>query len=246
MLLRTVNAADDEENPAPQAPRLAQMDETPTATPHIAPDDGPAAEEAPLSAASVPVSESPAAASPTSVNAPQAAALELIPLATDAQPTRGDILATALSTESAPDIAPDAQEGQPRAETLTEEPSADAPSEPAVSPEHAIRARLDAWTKAWSDKQMDAYFDVYAPSFEPSGGLTMDMWRAQRNVRITGKAETIEVTLSDVAIEHRGERVSVNFTQHYRAGRYTEVSRKRLDMTLHEGRWCIVAEREIG
>lgn len=245
MLLRTVNAADDEENAAPQAMRLAQVDETPTATKDTTPDIRPTPEETPQSPANPPLSASPATASPASGDSPQAEALELVPIATD-PPTRQDVPATVLSAESAPESAPAGGEVLASTETPIATPAADGLPELPPSPEHDIRLRLDAWAKAWSDKQMDAYFDVYAPTFEPPGGLTMDMWRAQRDVRITGKAETIEVTLSDVTIEHQGERASVDFTQHYRAGRYTEVSHKRLDMTLHEGRWCIVAEREIG
>ncbi len=180
--------------------------------------------------------ESAATEAVTAATEADASTIEADAAAIEADPAAGERLAALddppAATEAPPEVA------APEAQTQDIEP----PAPP--SAEQRIRTRIDAWARAWSDKAMEAYFDAYAPSFVPEGGLSMDNWRAQREVRIAGKAESIEVTLSDLAIEQHGDRASAEFTQHYRAGSYAETSRKRLDMTLHDGRWCIVSERE--
>lgn len=244
MLLRTQRLADSESEPAaaPVLKAAAQAIPPQANTPVPGKDTANETQDAPPTAtrAQAPADEAPVVESAL-----------IVPVETVAPPSEPaspvEALIAAATSEPTPAGTTQPETSVPetiQAETI--QPEAIEPPAPGPSQESLIRARLDAWAQAWANKDMDAYFDAYAPSFAPPNNLSTSAWRAQREVRIAGKEEAIEITLSDVAIEQHDGTARIDFLQHYRAGSYAEASRKRIEMTLHEGRWCIVAEHETG
>lgn len=240
MLLRTQQLADSESEPAAPVLKAAAQATPPVAIAPVPREDTESeTQDAPPAAtgAQAPADVAPVVGSAQTVS-PEAAALPSEP----ALPVEALVAAEASGPTPAGTTQPETSVPETHA---TGTPAIEPPAPP-PSQESLIRARLDAWAQAWANKDMDAYFDAYAPTFAPPNNLSTSTWRAQREVRIAGKEDAIEITLSDIAIEQHDDTARVDFVQHYRAGSYAEASRKHIEMTLHDGRWCIVAERETG
>ncbi|MEN9842642.1 MAG: hypothetical protein RLZZ612_471 [Pseudomonadota bacterium] len=109
------------------------------------------------------------------------------------------------------------------------------------STSRAIEQSLHAWAQAWSQKNIDEYFNAYAPEFDPPGRLSRADWEKERRERILPRAK-IEVDLSQIHIEQRGQEATVRFVQHYRADTIKASSRKTLKLIKQQNRWLITEE----
>jgi len=111
----------------------------------------------------------------------------------------------------------------------------------AANAEPEVQAAVTAWAKAWSSRNMDAYLGAYAPAFVPAGGQNRSAWEADRKARIVPRS-SIEVALSDVSVEVKGDRATARFLQAYSSGTLNVSSRKTLELIQSGGRWLIVRE----
>jgi adhesin transport system outer membrane protein len=70
-------------------------------------------------------------------------------------------------------------------------------------------------------------------------------WENLRRSRLTGR-EIITVELQDLRVNFAGpDKAQVKFSQIYRSNVYRDVTRKTLDMVLHNGQWQIVGEVSV-
>ena len=108
--------------------------------------------------------------------------------------------------------------------------------------DEAIRAALQAWAQAWSQKNMPSYLKAYDATFAAPDGLTRKNWEAERKTRIVSKGK-IQVSLSNVSIQVRGNTATVRFVQNYRADTLNVSSRKTLKMIQRGNQWLITHEQ---
>ena len=108
-----------------------------------------------------------------------------------------------------------------------------------------VESSLNNWAKAWSSQDIDLYFERYSDEFLPSKGLSREVWKSQRKIRLASP-DYIKVNLSDIKINYHEENFSdIEFIQHYQSNTYTDTVKKSLSMQNIEGDWLIVAEKVI-
>jgi ketosteroid isomerase-like protein len=154
-----------------------------------------------------------------------------------------DLVRNTPSTPNPPS-SPQAAAGDALSHKATAANSKDTPLSAASSPSStssAIEQSLYAWAQAWSQKNIDEYFKAYAPEFDPPGRLSRADWEKERRERILPRAK-IEVDLSQIHIEQRGQEATVRFVQHYRADAIKAASRKTLKLVKQQNRWLITEE----
>lgn len=108
--------------------------------------------------------------------------------------------------------------------------------------------RVKSWAKAWSEQNVESYIDHYRDGYKPVGGsISHSDWRAQRQVRLTNK-KFIEVTLTDIRTQKKGDELLVNFVQRYRSNTMDDTIQKKLSLKADQGDWSqakIVSEQVI-
>jgi tetratricopeptide (TPR) repeat protein len=116
------------------------------------------------------------------------------------------------------------------------------PAPPAAPAKAAtgVEAAVFQWAQAWSNRDVEAYLAAYARDFA-APGMTRANWEAQRRARITAP-KSIDVKISDLKIEQRGDSASASFRQTYRSDRLTSSVTKTLKLALEDGQWRIVGE----
>jgi adhesin transport system outer membrane protein len=120
------------------------------------------------------------------------------------------------------------------AETIT----ATSPQASAAVPN--VTERLRGWASAWAAKDINRYLAFYAKDFAPARS-TSAKWITERR-RLLSKPGPIEVQLSQVKAEQRGEAVVTSFTQDYTSQNFKDSSFKALTWKLIDGQWVIVNE----
>ena len=155
----------------------------------------------------------------------------------------GSANTTALATKSLP--APVATVIVDKPAPLLIAPPASAASTPTTtenSAEKEIAFALRAWADAWSTKDMNAYLSSYGQNFNPPGAQPRKAWESDRRARILSKS-SINVTLSNVAINVQGAKATVEFKQNYNADALNVTSQKIIHMVKVDKRWLIVKEK---
>jgi tetratricopeptide (TPR) repeat protein len=137
----------------------------------------------------------------------------------------------AIATGPAPAAKPAA------AAKVAPEPRPAAPDKSAAT---GVEAAVASWAEAWSSRDVDAYLAAYASDFTASG-MARSAWEAQRRARITAP-KSIEVKISDLKVEQRGDAASATFRQTYRSDRLNSTVTKTLKLALQNGQWRIVDE----
>lgn len=100
--------------------------------------------------------------------------------------------------------------------------------------------RLRGWATAWAAKDIDRYMGFYAKDFAPARS-TSAKWINERR-RLLSKSGPIEVQLTQVKAEARGDAVGTSFTQNYTSQNFKDSSSKALTWKLIDGQWVIVNE----
>jgi outer membrane protein, adhesin transport system len=142
------------------------------------------------------------------------------------------------ATAAAAPVVPVAAPG-PSDSAVRSAPTSDATK--AAPGEEALGERLKAWLAAWSARDVDAYMSFYGTGFVPANGLSRDVWRQQRQARLTQPSK-IQVDAADLQIEVNGEQGSTAFLQHYASNIFTESAPKTIDWKLENGQWMIQRE----
>lgn len=103
-----------------------------------------------------------------------------------------------------------------------------------------VTEKLRGWAMAWAAKDIDRYMGFYAKDFAPARS-TSAKWINERR-RMLAKPGPIEVQLSQVKTEARGDAVVTSFTQNYTSQNFKDSSFKALTWKLIDGQWVIVNE----
>lgn len=151
----------------------------------------------------------------------------------------------ALSPAPAPTAAPSATTSSPSA-TPSPLPRPAEPTRPPAPTGGAddiqtiARGALTAWAEAWSRQDMRAYAASYRPDFKGSLRNHAE-WLEQRRQRIEPR-KRIDVEVSDVRAERRGNDIEVSFRQDYTSDGMSVRSRKTVTLERVGDRWLISAE----
>lgn len=106
-----------------------------------------------------------------------------------------------------------------------------------------VSALIARWAQAWMHKRVEEYLGYYAQDFLPADGATWEDWAAQRRRRIRA-AEDLDVSTARLRVTQQvGERVTVEFRQHYRSRLLRSVTVKRLVLENRGGKWLILEEQ---
>jgi multidrug efflux pump subunit AcrA (membrane-fusion protein) len=109
----------------------------------------------------------------------------------------------------------------------------------------AVKARITAWAQAWQTKDAAAYLASYSEQFVPEQKISRETWIAQRKKRLATK-DQLQLALSQINVQIKGDKVSAEFVQHYSANGKKEDVNKRL-IFVREGKdWLITHEQVIG
>lgn len=158
--------------------------------------------------------------------------LALIKDITGSQPRKPAARPPVVATAAPATVAKSVPEAKPAPET---KPVAAAkPSAPGVE------TAITAWAQAWGRRDVDAYLAAYADDFS-SAGMTRADWEAQRRARITAP-KSIDVQISDLKIDQKGDSATATFRQAYRSDRLSSTVSKTLKLAQQNGQWRIVGE----
>jgi adhesin transport system outer membrane protein len=113
-------------------------------------------------------------------------------------------------------------------------------SSPAIAAVPTVTERLRGWATAWAAKDIDRYMGFYAKDFAPARS-TSAKWINERR-RLLSKSGPIEVQLTQVKAEARGDAVVTSFSQNYTSQNFKDSSFKALTWKLIDGQWVIVNE----
>jgi ketosteroid isomerase-like protein len=111
------------------------------------------------------------------------------------------------------------------------------PPAPAADSADDVQLALRSWAKAWSSKDMKAYAAAYTSDFKGSQA-SHDAWLKARTAVIVPR-KSIDVKVSDVKVQLKGERAEVNFKQDYASDGRDISSRKSIAMQKVGGKWLI-------
>jgi hypothetical protein len=90
-------------------------------------------------------------------------------------------------------------------------------SEPSLSD---IRESIEQWRKSWESKQAAAYIEFYHPKFP-----NLTAFARQKN-SVMGRAEVIEVKVSEIKLSLEPGFTKAEFRQHYKSNSYESVDIK--------------------
>lgn len=147
--------------------------------------------------------------------------------------------------------APSAQLRRP---TLVASKPADAPptdrteqhagkaNTPAHADHEAVRQAVNHWAKAWSQKNMAAYLKAYDASFDTPNGQSRKAWEQDRRDRIVYKTN-IQITLSNMTVNVKGQTATVRFSQRYQADQLNVSGQKTLKLIKRGNQWLITHEQ---
>jgi tetratricopeptide (TPR) repeat protein len=157
------------------------------------------------------------------------------------QTTRGTAVVAAVESSSKTDASP-VRTTEPARPIEPPNPGALRPSGKTSSSVSPLEA-LTAWAKAWTDRDVEAYFAAYVPEYHPPG-MSHGEWVEKRRERIRAP-KWIKVEVHDPKTVHAtGNRVEVVYRQVYQTEGSRLTSRKRIELTLVEGKWKIEEEKE--
>lgn len=163
------------------------------------------------------------------------------PGADKVQEPAAPVSATAAATQ--PAATPSAT-AAPAAPEVRKPAAAEPKAQSALaSREREVRQAVEAWAEPWMRKDMKAYLAAYASDFKLPGKLSRKEWERERTRRISGKKDSIQLTLDKLDIDVQDGVATVRFLQRYKAGSLSESSNKTLTLLRQGGRWRIKSER---
>lgn len=118
-----------------------------------------------------------------------------------------------------------------------------APESVSPSREGPLQSVL-AWARAWSARDVDAYLAFYVSDFHPQD-LDRPSWEAKRRERIMAP-KSIRVDVQDQKLTMiSSDHAEVVYRQVYQTEGSRLTSRKKIELTLVDGYWKILQEKEV-
>jgi tetratricopeptide (TPR) repeat protein len=107
--------------------------------------------------------------------------------------------------------------------------------------EKYILVAIEDWKSAWEVKDMDSYLSSYSSDFMYPNNMSKAEWEKYRTNRIVSK-KTIAISISNIKIRFKKEKVIATFSQNYKAGKLNQTSNKTLVFEGKRDRWLILKE----
>ncbi len=137
--------------------------------------------------------------------------------------------------------------------TMDTVPSAPAPAGPdlalPVSADEdrfsAIASSVAAWARVWSNKDVAGYLASYSERFQPTSGLPLATWQAQRRERLS-RPGFIKVEISSLEVDTIApDRAIARFEQAFASPGYQDRVAKLLELVWEEQAWRVVREETV-
>ena len=100
---------------------------------------------------------------------------------------------------------------------------------------------IENWKAAWESKNMESYLNSYSSNFIYPNNMTKSEWEKYRTNRILPK-KLINISISDIKLKFKEEKIKATFSQNYKSGRLNETSNKSLTFVEEGGQWLILQE----
>ena len=107
--------------------------------------------------------------------------------------------------------------------------------------EKYILVAIEDWKSAWEVKDMDSYLSSYSSDFMYPNNMSKAEWEKYRTNRIVSK-KTIAISISNIKLRFKKEKVIATFSQNYKAGKLNQTSNKTLVFEGKRDRWLILKE----
>ena len=107
--------------------------------------------------------------------------------------------------------------------------------------EKYILVAIEDWKSAWEAKDMDGYLSSYSSDFMYPNNMSKAEWEKYRTNRIVSK-KTIAISISNIKLRFKKEKVIATFSQNYKAGKLNQTSNKTLVFEGKRDRWLILKE----
>ena len=88
---------------------------------------------------------------------------------------------------------------------------------------------------------MENYLASYSSNFNYPNNMNRTQWEKYRANRIIPK-KLINISLSDIKIKFKKEKIKSTFIQNYKSGKLNQISNKSLTFIEENGEWLILEE----
>lgn len=110
-----------------------------------------------------------------------------------------------------------------------------------VEEEREIPDLIDSWLNAWSSKRIEDYGNCYAKTYHSQGGGDLEAWLRYKR-RLNMRYTSIRVSITDLVVERKKDRVIATFIQNYISSGFRSVGKKTLVFIREGGGWKIYRE----
>ena len=104
-----------------------------------------------------------------------------------------------------------------------------------------ILSIINNWKNAWESKNMENYLASYSSNFNYPNNMNRTQWEKYRANRIVPK-KIINISLSDIKIKFKKEKIKSTFIQNYKSGKLNQISNKSLTFIEENGEWLSLEE----
>ncbi|GHV57235.1 hypothetical protein FACS189460_3430 [Deltaproteobacteria bacterium] len=122
------------------------------------------------------------------------------------------------------------------------EAEARAAAEEETSQARLLTGLVENWAAAWAGKEAEAYFAFYHPDFRyQAKNMDLATFKAYR-AELMNRAEAIEIKVSDLDIQVKGDLARAIFQQDYRSDQLLDQGQKTLILKKVGPEWKILSE----
>ena len=101
-------------------------------------------------------------------------------------------------------------------------------------------AYLKKWVRAWENQDLESYFSFYSKNFMGLQNRHLD-WMNSRRIALK-KHTNISIELHNIQIFQNNDVAKTNFTQTFKADKYSDIGRKELFWVKYGAHWMITNE----
>jgi murein L,D-transpeptidase YafK len=96
------------------------------------------------------------------------------------------------------------------------------------------------WINAWEQKDVNSYMSFYSKKFVGTQKSRVG-WEAHRH-RALKTNSNIAIQIRNIQLHQSDKIIELNFTQHFKSDRYSDIGIKELIWAKNEGTWRIIKE----
>ncbi len=108
-------------------------------------------------------------------------------------------------------------------------------------PVYSVLGTFYNWKSAWEGKDLDQYISFYHPA-QRFSGLSINKFK-ERKKYIFKKAGKIALSISDLCVKKKRDKIITEFTQYYHVKNRLDVGKKKLTWVKQRNKWKIISEQ---